>query len=49
MELSLLGVAVFVGVLLIGLSVVVCSIGMAIYAIRALIKYVKLECIEYRK
>ena len=41
MKLDFLGVAIFGGILLIGLTVIICFIGVGILIMKALIKYIK--------
>lgn len=41
MKLDFLGVAIFGGILLIGLTVIICFIGVGIFIMKALIKYIK--------
>ena len=41
MKLDFLGVAIFGGILLIGLTVIICFIGVGILLMKALIKYIK--------
>ena len=49
MKFDFLPVAIFAGVLLIGLIVIICFIGVCIFTIKALIKYIKSEDIRKEK
>ena len=46
MKLDFLGVAIFGGILLIGLTVIICFIGVGILIMKALIKYINHEMLE---
>ena len=46
MKLDFLGVAIFGGILLIGLTVIICFIGVGILIMKALIKYIKSGVLE---
>lgn len=46
MKLDFLGVAIFGGILLIGLTVIICFIGVGILIMKALIKYINQEMLE---
>lgn len=49
MKLDFLGVVIFGGILLIGLTVIICFIGVGIVIMKALIKYIKLGDVRKEK